>query len=95
MHIDNSEPFKLPGGFDVSPAFMAAIRAQIDIRIPMLVRDTLYRAKDILGKAYWKGLRKWEALMAGHCLAYLVTRGELPLANAGKRPDNSIVYVMK
>ena len=95
MNSDNSDPIKLPGSFDVSPAFMTAVRTQAEYRIPMLVPDTLYRAKDILGKIYWKGLTKWEALMAGHCLAYFVMCGELPLLNAGKRPDNSVVYVLK
>ena len=60
MSYVNSDPVKLPGDFDVSPAFMAAVRNQTEIRIPMLVHDTLYRAKDILGKAYWQRLSKWE-----------------------------------
>jgi hypothetical protein len=94
MESKNQDLIKLPGSFDVSPAFMAAVRTQAESRIPMLMPDTLYRAKDILGKNYWKGLTKWEALKAGHCLAYLVMREELPISNAGKRPDNSIVYVM-
>ncbi len=94
MSSVNSDPVKLPGDFDVSPAFMAAVRNQTEIRIPMLVHDTLYRAKDILGKAYWQRLSKWEALLAGHCIAYLAMREELPLRKAGKRPDNSIVYVL-
>ena len=95
MNSVNSEPIMLPGGFAVSPAFMASVRTQAEFRIPMLVPDTLCRAKDILGKSFWNGLTKPEALIAGHCLAFLVMCSELPFARAGKRPDNSVVYVLK
>jgi hypothetical protein len=85
----------LPGGFAVHAEFMEVIRLQALDHIPLLSRNTPYKAADVLGDQFWQLLKKAEALDAGRCIAYLTLNDQLPLVDLGKGGDNHKRYMRK
>lgn len=81
----------LHGRHAVLIELLDAVRFQTSYAMRLeLEADTRYSAKQLCGHAFWNQLNRRERLLAGSCLAHLVSEGELPLerVNAFKKYPN-------
>ncbi len=69
----------LPGGHWVQKVFLEELRRQVMETIPGLQFGMEYKIQHLVDAAYWSSLVPRDRRMAGRCLAYLVSSGQLPL----------------
>ena len=66
-------------GYPIPKAFFDQIQQQLEKTLPTLKRSGRYKARPVLGEAFWESLTNGERRMAGKCLAHLVSLKRVPL----------------
>ena len=73
-------------------SFADCLMALVLSRLPHLLRDLSYTAREICGEDFWGALAPDECVTAGITLSRLVEIGAVPLVYVGKNDRNHHVY---
>lgn len=79
-------------GSSVSKGFFDKIFKQVEGVMAAMKRDKHYTLKEICGDRFWRRLGTGDQIMAGKCMALIVTEMKLPFVFQGKNSANALLY---
>jgi hypothetical protein len=69
-------------------AFLKRFQREIDFYAPGVPQKALFTTRQLSGKEYWGPLSKWEKILAGMCMVYLVEHNRVPFELVPRKGRN-------
>lgn len=79
-------------GTSISKGFFNNIFKQVEGMMAAIKRDKHYTLKEICGDRFWRRLDTGDRIMAGKCMALIVTEMKLPFVFQDKNSANALLY---